>query len=987
MHIGIGPRALCICIVLAAGIVAADAAAQASPHYDVVALRVEFQPDTTRFTTGDGTFEGLRWPDGISPVVDPLPHSDGYFGAHLEFLEHYVASVSGGRTTLTTRLLPTIVRLSREMGTYSPTGPAADSTWERQKLVQLVTEAWTLAAGNEDLPDLAGLDPERIFFLLFHAGIGRDVELLGTVLQKTPLDLPSLYFGPATLESYDVPPLQVGGLPVTNSALVPRTESRLGYSNITEDSLLLELSINGLLASSFVSFLGIPDLFNTATGESAIGGFGLMDPQGIFAYAGLFPPAPSAWTRQELGWVKPQELTGPGPIEVSLQFGEAARASISSAEYFLIENRQRDPDGDGLVLSVWQDGTVIEQRISAITDDFSRFSVDAFASGVVVGVDDYDFALPGRDADDNQYPGGFLIWHVDERLTGTSAVNADPERRGLDLEEADAAQDLGYANTAGSPFDFFYEGNPVHAVLPSGREIRFYENRFGPATVPSSATNGGGAGFVTLENFSAPGSVMSFMYRQEGAAGIAPLDDIPLGSPVGMRSSVGGGNTFSFVFDPDQPGQTMVAIHGDGGAIAATIPSLVRPAAQGNTLVALAKEEGQYVIKRLAAPDFSLVEAHVLPTSASALKPQGPVMLADNRTAYALLSGAAQSLLVTAPPGGTTSVRSLPSGGRSLALSPSGTLLLVTATGIFDMDGKMRWSIAEGGQVVFAEDEDGLWGAMTHPAAMALHILETDGQVHVIDLASYGLTAPPAASVALADVDADGAHEVVVTAGLTLAVFERAGAMATHYPILMEAHLTGQPLVAVDGQDAAAIIVVTDNSGRVHALQDGRALEGFPLSIGHRIAGTPRLTSGRLDAVTGQAVLRSYAVTSLGDALWGERYQSSANKRFAAGIGAPGPATQERLLVAAETYNWPNPVRDGITHLRLMTGTDATVTITVVDIAGTVVHETALEVRGGSPAEVRWMADVASGLYYARIKATTQDGTTDTRLIRVAVIQ
>ena len=44
----------------------------AAPAYDVVALRVEFQPDTTRFSTGDGTFAGDPY-HGIEPLIDPLP--------------------------------------------------------------------------------------------------------------------------------------------------------------------------------------------------------------------------------------------------------------------------------------------------------------------------------------------------------------------------------------------------------------------------------------------------------------------------------------------------------------------------------------------------------------------------------------------------------------------------------------------------------------------------------------------------------------------------------------------------------------------------------------------------------------------------------------------------------------------------------------------------------------------------------------------------
>jgi M6 family metalloprotease-like protein len=65
-----------------------------------------------------------------------------------------------------------------------------------------------------------------------------------------------------------------------------------------------------LLASTVASYLGLPDLFDTNTGMSAIGRFGLMDGQSIFAYNGAFPPELSPWEKIRLGWVTPVELTG-----------------------------------------------------------------------------------------------------------------------------------------------------------------------------------------------------------------------------------------------------------------------------------------------------------------------------------------------------------------------------------------------------------------------------------------------------------------------------------------------------------------------------------------------------------------------------------------------------------------------------------------------------------------------------------------------------
>jgi hypothetical protein len=95
---------------------------------------------------------------------------------------------------------------------------------------------------------------------------------------------------------------------VRNSAILPETENRL-LPGISGD-ILLELSFNGLLSASIGSFLGLPDLFDTKTGHSAIGRFGLMDGQAIFSFAGLYPPEPSAWEKYWLGWITPIDVSG-----------------------------------------------------------------------------------------------------------------------------------------------------------------------------------------------------------------------------------------------------------------------------------------------------------------------------------------------------------------------------------------------------------------------------------------------------------------------------------------------------------------------------------------------------------------------------------------------------------------------------------------------------------------------------------------------------
>ena len=100
-----------------------------------------------------------------------------------------------------------------------------------------------------------------------------------------------------------------------------------------------------------------------------------------------------------------------------------------------------------------KDGQVQEVRFPNADPKFNDQTIEGFEGGVVLDVDQFDFALPGGvDENDNALIGGLLIWHIDENRLVTrlndNSVNADPEKRAIDLEEADGAQDIGYSSGA-----------------------------------------------------------------------------------------------------------------------------------------------------------------------------------------------------------------------------------------------------------------------------------------------------------------------------------------------------------------------------------------------------------------------------------------------------------------------------------------------------------------------------------------------------------
>ena len=998
----------------------------AAPVYDVVALRVEFQPDTTRFTTGDGTFASDLY-EGLQPAVDPMPHDAAYFQAHLDFLEHYVARVSDGKTTVRTHLIPAVVRLPRTMGTYAPTGPDADSDVERRKLARLVHDAWSQADAEVHF-DVSRFVPERTALVIFHAGVGRDVEMTGTVLDKTPEDLPSIFFDAPTLNRLGVSGLSFNGFPVDYSMIVPRTETRFGVDFISGDRFLLELSINGMLAASFFNFLGVPDLFDVESGESAIGPFGLMDAQGIFAYGGLFPPEPMAWTKHYLGWTTPVDLSGGGPQTVHLRAAsqpdgsESARAFISEAEYFLVENRYRDPEHDGLTMRIWNRDGITEQRVENGDERFNNVVIEGFAGGVVVGVDNYDWALPGGvDQSGNVLNGGMLIWHVDERRLRSglraNAVNVGKERA-IDLEEADGAQDIGHPSEGlfgsdadrGTPFDFFYAENPVGVRTSTGRDIRLYENRFGPDTRPGSEANAGGSGFIVLEDFSTSAPDMSMVYRRESRSGVTPFAGPEVQALDGAFESLSAGSKL-FASESHlllyESGEVAVARWGQEGP-PRRLPSEAIPAmASGERLATLERStpSGEYrlVVRHLRDGTEAPGTVYAFPRETAGALPASPIVH-DGDAFHVLMRGPAGVRHVRVSPSGAQVVSG--GGAEPVALAiregPEGGIEPVVFRAARVAIGRGAWSYAlepstRVGQPVVGRELDGTVAVLPLIDQGALLLLTPGGAVRHIDVRAavsraLGVEGTLSSWPVLVDLDGDGHLDVLVPFGSSLFACTRSGAMLRGFPVRLPDRVSVQPLVLGSSEEQEWIVLAADVSGRLHAVDgQGHFVEPFPLEVGHAVHTAPVLVEQGIIAASATGSVLGWRLPSLDRVWWGTLYGSDGNGSFVAMDSPVGPSVDplaSGLIDVDETYNWPNPIEAGVTHLRVRTMRDARVEVKIVDAGGRPVGDVDVGVvEGGVPTEVVWKADVQSGLYFARFTATAPGGERATKLIKMAVIR
>ena len=188
--------------------------------------------------------------------------------------------------------------------------------------------------------------------------------------------------------------------------------------------------------------IGLPPLWNIETGESGVGIFGLMD-QGSNNGRGIIPAPPTAWTRIFAGWETP--IISKFGLEYSLPIrseNSILKVPIRDDEYYLLEARSNwirpNISIDSMRYAIGSNSsTNTYPPYIEILHDSSGLEKDS--NGVIISVPNYDVGLPES---------GLLIWHIDESVINaglsTYSVNSNLLNRGVDLEEADGAQDIGF---------------------------------------------------------------------------------------------------------------------------------------------------------------------------------------------------------------------------------------------------------------------------------------------------------------------------------------------------------------------------------------------------------------------------------------------------------------------------------------------------------------------------------------------------------------
>lgn len=978
-----------------------DRAFSAPDTLRVLAIMVQFQTDNDSRTSGNGQFD---LSSSTERIIDAPPHDSAYVADHFAFAHDYFRKASNGKQSVRATVLGPVITLKKAMKEYAPVSG-------NLPLGQLLSEAWTAADSIHPGFPFASYD----LFVVVHAGVGRDIDLRAALgYDPTPLDLPSLYFDQRSLTSlfggsFSGFPVNGGAFRIPNSALLPETEVRRIPSSVGED-FVLKLGLNGLVAATIGSRLGLPDLFDTKTGKSGIGRFGLMDGQAIFSFSGICPPEPNAWEKAQLGWnvVLPAPANGTIslPAVSGMDMDTVYRIPLSAGEYFLLENRHRDVSGNGQTVTMRYRGEIITRTFQHDTSTFSNTVIDS-VYGTVLSVEEPEWSLPGYVKDSYNFKGGALIWHIDETVIAArrsaNSINADATHRGVDLEEADGSQDIGQSYDSGSPssgtedgweFDYWFSGN----------EFPKYKNEFSETTIPNSLSNTFAHSFVTIDQFSATSPRMTLRV-QTGSPSIAlkrtikrasagtDNNDGPVSADIngdGVNELIYTSGDSIFVLKNDltpylNNGTGLFSAFG-GRTQPVVVPSL-GDAALGTPFRGLAGRSSNRVYLFPVAPvgvavmdsiaSFLVSGSITTPLLYESLNNGDIQFGTDTKQLYALGFDPASVRLVT------KLVMAVADTPRFLSRYPGittmfsrSTVFTLTTSQTFDVPVRSGavWSVANGPSnvvsVVFGKSSFQTLGVMSAPRT---------------------LTSSATSAFALADVDHDGTVESFIGTANGLYGVNQYGVVLENYPLPVKdgGAVTGSPLIVKRKGTGETLLLFGSTNGHLYCYTSaGKMVDGFPLQTGGLVS-TPVLIGERLAAASTDSNIYVWQTNGVFDTtgvLWGNYLADASHSNFMA-FAAGTTQRSSELLPVKKAYNWPNPVYSGTTNIRYYIGKTAAVTIVIVNQAGEKVAEFKGPGVGGTDNEVPWdISRVPSGIYFAQITATA-GGEEAQRIVKIAVVK
>ena len=526
----------------------------------VALIRISFPVNDYPGISGNGDFLYDSNIDQCGDyTIDPPPHDKNYFKSHLEAVNNYYRSVSNKKFGLdlnASKVFPEDDRSSYKvdqlMNYYNQIGM---DNFHEKRITELLKDA-TSKAYEVDKINYDEFD----LIIVVHPGVGQDFSL--PFLDPTPEDIPSTYIDPEMVVRHLGGPITFENSSISKGVIIPETQNHLFYDYTLFSQLAnpcdLQYSITGTLSMMIGFSINLPPLWNLDTGLSGVGVFALMD-QGSNNGRGIIPAPPDAWSRIYAGWASTITPLNFNTIELKDSLhNQILKIPINNNEYFLIENRnnwfREGISIDSARYTVWDKSNIYPSFINILIDSVN---ITKNEFGVITSISNYNLGLPAS---------GLLIWHIDENKINEGfndySINIDRQLRGIDLEEADGAQDMGYVSnlltdpSSGYWGDMWFKENLEYFRANSNNSMDFSSFTY-PNTKANSKANSG----IHISNISNAGKTMSFnlassydikvlndtsktILLQWDINNDGKLDFIGLGDSLWWSSSLNNFNTF-----------------------------------------------------------------------------------------------------------------------------------------------------------------------------------------------------------------------------------------------------------------------------------------------------------------------------------------------------------------------------------------------------------------------------------------------------------
>tara|TARA_B100000700_G_scaffold153367_1_gene170283 strand:- start:113 stop:2899 length:2787 start_codon:yes stop_codon:yes gene_type:complete len=471
-------------------------------------LRVSFDAEDFPGFTGDGDF--LLTPSDICGkyIVDPPPHDRNYFSSHIVAVDNYFRTISHDKFGLDLNLSSIFplanessYRLDKPMNYYNELGKDDEHEY---RITLLLKDAIDKAYQMDQI-DFNNFD----LVAIIHPGLGQDFKL--PFLDPTPEDIPSTFIDKEMVAKHLNGPIMTGTASVEQGIILPESQNHPLMDSSIYDVLTepcdLQYSITGTWALMIGFAVGLPPMWNIESGRSGIGIFGLMD-QGSNNGRGITPAIPNPWTRIYAEWEEPRIYKKPQKVFLSsAEKNSIAKIPINDTEYFLIENRnnwyREEVSIDSARLKVWELTGSYPNYINIL---FDSTGIVKNEYGVVTDIDNYSIGIPAS---------GLLFWHIDEKIIfdkiSSYQINAEIELKGVDLEEADGAQDIGFISnlltdpSSGYWGDMWFRENNQYFRSNSSDQLEFSSYTF-----PNTHSNNNYVSGIHINNISETDTIMSF---------------------------------------------------------------------------------------------------------------------------------------------------------------------------------------------------------------------------------------------------------------------------------------------------------------------------------------------------------------------------------------------------------------------------------------------------------------------------------------------